>query len=137
MSYLQFHLLFVLPPIAVLFLALKRPLSAVGHFAWLGLPLMSLVALVYTTPWDIHLISRGIWHYGEGRMIATVAGVPVEEFAFFALQPLLTGLWLYNLLRREDVPSLDARNVPARWGGTVIYGAAGIAGAMLLGWERG
>ena len=136
MTYLQFHILFIVPPILFLALALKRPLSAVGRYAGLGLGLMPLVALVYTTPWDNYLIAKGVWFYGEDRVIGTVGHVPIEEYAFFLLQPVLTGLWLYNLLHREDTP-LEEGRVLARWGGVFLYGAAGLAGVLLLGWDRG
>jgi lycopene cyclase domain-containing protein len=141
MSYLEFLFLFIVPPI-VLALALKGPLSAVGRWAPLGLPLMALVALAYTTPWDNYLVSHGVWDYGEDRVIGTIGHVPLEEYLFFVLQPFLTGLWLYGLLsRQKGSPARKAlvRGAcpAARWYGTSFWFAASLAGALSMTWDPG
>jgi len=59
---------------------------------------------VYTTPWDNYLIWRDVWHYGTDRVVGTIGYVPVEEYLFFLLQPILTGFWLYWLLSRTSEP---------------------------------
>lgn len=87
MSYLIFHVIFLLPPIAVLG-AIVRPRGRD-----LGILLgISAIALIYTTPWDNYLVYRGVWTYGAGRVIGTIGYVPIEEYLFFVLQPLLSGL---------------------------------------------
>jgi len=43
-------------------------------------------------------------YYGMGRVVGTIGYVPVEEYLFFLLQPILTGLWLYWLLPRTSEP---------------------------------
>ena len=58
------------------------------------------VALAYTFPWDRYLILQSVWGYPDGRVLATVAGVPVEEVAFFAIQTWATGLVALALRRR-------------------------------------
>lgn len=95
MSYLQFHLLFVLPPILLLALGREKPFARLGRWAGLGVPVMSLVALAYTTPWDNYLIRQGVWVYGEGRVLGTVGYVPLEEYLFFVLQQ--SRFWAFAL----------------------------------------
>ncbi len=66
-----------------------------------------LVAIAYTTPWDNHLIATHVWSYNAALVSGiTIGVVPLEEFIFFALQPLLIGLWLFWLARR--LPSAQA-----------------------------
>ena len=98
MSYFAFHLLFILPPILLLCVQLRSLPNIRGLRAWLAIPLISLIALVYTTPWDNYLVWRGIWSYGADRVVGTIGYVPIEEYLFFVLQCILTGLWLYWLL---------------------------------------
>ena len=109
MTYLAFHALFILPPIAVLALALRGRLAAIHLRAGLFLAILPLIALVYTTPWDNYLVWRGVWVYGPDRVIGTIGWVPIEEYLFFLLQPLLTGLWLYAVLARVR-PRVEARS---------------------------
>ncbi|WP_114313320.1 lycopene cyclase domain-containing protein [Thermus caldifontis] len=92
MTYLQFHLAFLLPPLLILLL-LARPRPP-RLWAYL---LMPLIALVYTTPWDNYLVWKGVWGYPEGRVLLHIGYVPLEEYLFFLLQPLLTGALLLRL----------------------------------------
>lgn len=95
LTYLEFHLLFVLPPIVILgFLAYvrggtwwgKRPLSGIG--------ILVVLALLYTTPWDNLLIAAGVWEYGDDTTLVHFWRAPLGEYLFFVLQPVLTGFWL-------------------------------------------
>jgi len=109
MTYFQFHLLFTLPPLLLL-CALTwwdvrrgRPLAGAfgrgGRFALYALLLHVLLALVYTTPWDNYLVAREVWGYGAGRVLFTVGFVPIEEYLFFIIQTLLTGLFVFTVGR--------------------------------------
>ncbi len=89
LTYLTFHLFFILPAIVLLWL-LYRP----GRQVWAGIGAIGAIAFVYATPWDNWLVAEGIWTYGPERVLATIGHVPVEEYAFFLLQPILTGFWL-------------------------------------------
>ena len=91
MTYLGFHLVFILPPLAILLaLAWRRGLPA---GAWRAITFTMLIALVYTTPWDNYLVYRSVWWYGSDRVLGTIGYVPIEEYLFFLLQPWLAGLF--------------------------------------------
>lgn len=97
MTYLAFHLVFLLPPILIL-AALVRPSKR--DAAILGG--ISVIAVVYTTPWDNFLVSQAVWTYGPDRIVGTIGYVPIEEYLFFILQPLLTGLFYLAVAQRLD-----------------------------------
>lgn len=127
MTYLQFHLVFILPPLLLLLATLRGARARLGsRVVWI-LPAMALIALVYTTPWDNYLVYRGVWWYGADRVIGTIGYVPFEEYLFFVLQPLLTGAWTYHVLMRAGLDE-SAPHVPtsliAQLGSSALYGAA-------------
>lgn len=147
MTYLVFHLCFILPPILLLLLIPPRPLSRVSHWSAVAIPLMALTALVYTTPWDNFLIRTGVWHYDADRVLGTIGYVPIEEYAFFVLQPLLTGLWLYRLSAKTDWARIERGPRRDRLVGAaalLVIGAAAAGAALrwdamvylglILGW---
>jgi lycopene beta-cyclase len=101
MTYLDFHLLFLLPPLLLLLYRFPRAVSRLGTRARWTLPLVAAIAFTYTTPWDNYLVANGIWWYGPDRVIGTIGYVPVEEYLFFLLQPFLTGMFCYHLLARD------------------------------------
>lgn len=136
MSYLGFHFLFILPPIVLLALR-QRPLTT-DRGRWLHLLAVLLLALVYTTPWDNYLVWRGVWWYGEDRVMGTIGYVPVEEYMFFILQPILTGLWLYALIDPTGADSVvRGGGRRARVAGTALYFLIALAGALLLTTQPG
>ena len=132
MTYSLFHLIFILPPILLLAYQQPQPLAGVGgRKAGLALLLIAAVAFVYTTPWDNYLIWRDVWHYGRDRVLGTVGYVPVEEYLFFVLQPILTGLWLYRLLGNAVEPTQKSSSW-ANAGGATIWVGLSLAGVWLL-----
>lgn len=102
-------------------------------------------AVIWTTPWDNYLVATGVWYYDPQRVTGITLGwVPVEEYTFFVVQTLLTGLWLLWLARRLDGrreatdrswPMFSARN---RIAGAVA-GAIWLASILpaVLGWRPG
>lgn len=67
----------------------------------------SVVALTYTTIWDNYLVATDVWGYDPELVTGIRIGwVPIEEYTFFVLQPLLTGSFLQYLMRR--MPPSDA-----------------------------
>jgi lycopene cyclase domain-containing protein len=120
MTYFEFLAIFLLGPLTVLgaLNALDRrrrgplPRSLRGRPLWVALGVHVLVALVYTAPWDNYLVANGVWWYDPALVTGITLGwVPLEEYVFFALQPLLAGLWLAWVARR--LPGGDAE-APAR-----------------------
>lgn len=133
MTYWHFHAVFILPPLLLLALTGRRlPGKWAQH-----LGLVVVLALAYTTPWDNYLVYRGVWSYGAERVLGVIGYVPVEEYAFFVLQPLLTGLWFYRLLSRRpaDVSRPDGF-FPAILGGSLAL-LLGVAGYALTRAESG
>jgi lycopene cyclase domain-containing protein len=112
LTYLQFHLLFLAPPLAALAaVSLRRrgrlatPTVRGVNARVVGVAVLAVVAFVYTTPWDNYLISRGVWGYGEGTVLFEVGFAPFGEYLFFVVQTVLTGLWLYTV--GVDVTDLE------------------------------
>lgn len=65
-----------------------------------GIGMLVVLAVVYTTPWDNYLVASETWTYPEERTWGIRLGwVPLEEYCFFVLQTVLTGLWVGLLLR--------------------------------------
>ena len=137
MTYLHFHLVFLTPAIAGLCLwvcskqAIPRPQRR-------GLLFIMVIAVAYTAPWDNYLVAQQVWRYGQERVLAVIGFVPVEEYLFFALQPLLTGLWVLGL-RTTSVSKLTPgteHSGTEQWivraVGGLAHVALGVAGIFLL-----
>lgn len=131
MTYLQFHLVFIFPPLLVLAFLAPPHVRRLGRRALPSMAGVLLLALVYTTPWDSELIRRGVWGYGPERVMGTIGVIPIEEYMFFVLQPLLAGLWFYRLVPETLVDS-PPPSAAFRWGGTAVYAALALLGFFLL-----
>lgn len=91
MTYVEFLAIFLLPPIAIALLVLRDRLPR-GLLLW-QLPLLAVVATVYTAPWDRQLIVDGVWSYQASQVVGgTLLSVPIEEYGFYILQVVLCGL---------------------------------------------
>ncbi len=133
LTYLEFHAVFVLPPIALLtWLAIRREDAWFDRRSLSGLAILLVLAVIYTTPWDNLLIAEGVWWYGEGTTLVTFWHAPLGEYLFFVLQPILTCLWLFQFL---DVRELSLR-IPTSH--RLLGAAGGLAvsavGLALLFW---
>jgi lycopene beta-cyclase len=103
------------------------------------------VALVYTTPWDNYLVATRVWWYDPELVTGVVLGwVPIEEYTFFVLQPILVGLWLLWLARRLPQPDQPdqpevARNSQVRLVAVALIGCVwmGAITMLLAGWQPG
>jgi hypothetical protein len=131
LTYLGFHLVFTLPPLLLLLRAAPRLPAARRRVSLTGLVGITLLALVYTTPWDNFLIEQGVWWYGEGTVVARIWAAPVEEYLFFVLQPAIAGLFLYTMGFSPAFDPDDTR-YPPRVAGAVGFLALTGAGAALL-----
>lgn len=136
LTYLGFHAVFLLPPLLGLagaalwryeLVALRR--RHVGVVV-----LMCLLALVYTSPWDNFLIGLGVWSYGPDRLSVTLGNVPLGEYLFFVLQPLLTSLWLAHV--GNDVVSDVRQGTRAAVIGLFAGAVVGLVGLAALSLER-
>lgn len=101
MTYGRFLALFVALPLVVL--AAWWP-GTVKRLPGRTFLLLLLVVFLATTPWDSAAVKHGLWRFPEGKTWGIRLGwLPLEEYLFFALQTLLTGLWAARrLLRLED-----------------------------------
>jgi lycopene cyclase domain-containing protein len=91
--------LFLVVPIGGLLVALHGRLP---RWAWPTAAFTTLVALAYTAPWDNALIRNGVWSFGPGHVVGVVLGVvPLEEYVFYILQVVFTGLFTIWLLQRQ------------------------------------
>jgi lycopene beta-cyclase len=149
MTYLQFHLIFMLPALLAAAWLARGSVSVLGTRARWSIPALMAIAFAYTTPWDNYLVAREVWGYGQDRVIGTIGYVPVEEYMFFLLQPLLTGLVLYALLarlhatNREPHPAAQHLRGRAhgatkvRIAGAFAWGIVASSGVILLRTEAG
>jgi lycopene cyclase domain-containing protein len=148
MTYLNFLLIFLGLPLAGLALLHWRdrgrralPPGLLGLPAVVAVLVHIAVALAYTTPWDNYLVATGVWYYDPALVLGITFGwVPLEEYLFFMLQPLLAGGWLLWLARR--VPGAQ-RGESARLGlRLAVTAVAGLlwlaaAGVLLSAWRPG
>lgn len=107
---------------------------------WKILAVHVVIAVLYTTGWDNYLVATGVWWYDPDLVTGLVIGwVPIEEYTFFVLQTLLTGLWLLWIARRIATNS-PVRALPSLRLTTVIAcGLLWIGSVILLfsAWEPG
>jgi len=120
-TYFGFLLRFVLIPILIfLTIALwdSRQEKQIHGFRngrplWIAIGIHVLLAVLYTTPWDNYLVATGVWYYNPDLVTGFVIGyVPIEEYTFFVMETILTGLWWWFLARRPTLspnPSLYGR----------------------------
>jgi lycopene cyclase domain-containing protein len=142
MSYFGFLAIFLGVPIVVLsvFAWLDRSRGAVrmkslsGLSPWLLLGLLIVIAIVWTTPWDNYLVATRVWWYDINLVSGIVLGwVPLEEYCFFALQPIMTGLWIMFLMHRLPDPHRPFEPNPAlRIGAVLACAILWIASAAAL-----
>lgn len=131
MTYLDFLIRFVGIPLLVgVLLAWKK--SKLSRTQILGIVIMGIIALVYTTPWDNYLIMRGVWSYPEGVVLGTLGYVPLEEYGFMLLQTLLAGV-LWSMQPRVSPECRLRFSLP----GFLLSLAIGIVGVFCLTMERG
>ena len=147
MTYLSFLALFLaLPLLAVGLLTWFDQRHRIGLesaqarlLAWRALLAHVGLAVAYTTPWDNYLVAARVWWYDPARVLGVTLGwVPLEEYLFFVLQTLLTGLLLFALARRlPQTPRATAtKSGGLRWASVlVVTGGWLLAVASLaLGW---
>ncbi len=98
MTYLNFLLLFIGIPITVLGTYTYFYPHPDKKYFLKGILVLCGLAFVYTTPWDNYLLAQKVWWYGPDRILFTIGYVPIEEYTFFLVQPIMTGLWTFLIL---------------------------------------
>ena len=101
MSYLNFLLLFIVLPIMLLGMALYQRRDKIPFsFKRVACSILAIcsIAFLYTVPWDNYLVANNIWWYPEERVVGRIGYVPIEEYCFFVLQPILESLLILLLL---------------------------------------
>ena len=136
MTYFGFLLRFLLLPILV-FLAItwwdhskNRHIHGFrnGRAVWIGIGIHVLLALLYTTPWDNYLVATGVWYYNPRLVTGMVIGyVPIEEYTFFVVETILSGLWWWFLARRLSPPRTMFK--PER---RIVYLSTGVLALLWL-----
>jgi lycopene cyclase domain-containing protein len=100
---------------------------------WAVLLGLCVVAFVYTTPWDNYLVASGVWWYDPELVTGIVFGwVPIEEYTFFILQPIMTGLFVLLLMRYIPVPVTKANSPRIRVVSTAIVGVIWLISTVVL-----
>jgi len=70
------------------------------------------IAILYTIPWDSHLIVIRVWWYRPALVSGiSFSSIPLEELIFFPLQTLFIGIWFVWL-----VPRVASRGIAANGG---------------------
>ncbi len=141
MSYLGFLVCFVIAPGIVLVAALHQVHRGNAHLRrhWWGAAILALIAIVWTTPWDSAIIHRGVWTYGEDRVLGTFLSVPIEEYAFMVLMPFFNGGVIAWLLSRKGVVRTRWRDRQTAARRALLLGALllWVAGGLCLRTESG
>ncbi|MEW6286847.1 MAG: lycopene cyclase domain-containing protein [Chloroflexota bacterium] len=114
MTYFGFLLRFLVLPILVLlgihYLLPRADGERAGvrvnpRAVWTAIAVHVFLAVAYTTPWDNYLVATGVWYYNPSLVTGIVLGyVPIEEYTFFVLETILSGLWWWFLARRISPP---------------------------------
>jgi len=116
MTYFSFLLRFLFIPILIFLTVMlwdnrnnKQILNfRNGRAVWIAIGIHVLLAVVYTTPWDNYLVATGVWYYNPKLVTGIVFGyVPIEEYTFFVVETILSGLWWWFLARRLSPPSAE------------------------------
>ena len=147
MTYFGFLAIFIGPPLIVLGLGnwrmRQQPFpSRLSAFRPISVVLAHiLVALLYTTLWDNYLVATGVWWYDPSLVTGLTLGwVPIEEYVFFIVQTLMTGLWLIWLVRKIQPAQGEIAPHPGiRWVSTLFLGVVWALSILILatGWQPG
>ncbi|SMF11903.1 lycopene cyclase domain-containing protein [Pseudobacteriovorax antillogorgiicola] len=132
MTYLQFLLIFLVPLILLEIWYVRKKFPGQGRVMAAGIGFLSFVAVVYTTPWDNYLVKHKIWWYGPDKVLGVIGYVPIEEYAFFVLQTVLTGLYLYIVRRPFRPESHQPDYSVPRLTGSMVYLLLSILGWIML-----
>lgn len=125
MTYLQFLLVFIVPVIGIfIFLKPWANSNVDRRMVLVSIATLSAVAFVYTTPWDNYLVYKGVWNYPNDRVLFSIGFVPFEEYMFFVLQTVMTGLFFFQYSKKFSfLPAGPSAGGAAFW---LIVSGAGL-----------
>lgn len=133
MSYLDFLVLFVVIPLVGLVIVFRRQVS---RRQWQVIGILCVMAVVWTTPWDNFLVANNVWWYDDQRVLGILLGyVPLEEYAFFVLQTMLTGVWVAGLMAYLRNPA-EFQPLSVKCGIGIVVALSLVVGAMLADNDR-
>lgn len=115
MTYAQFLLLFLVLPLGVCAVLLRRRLLTRRYL--IPAAALMLIAIVYMAPWDHTAAVWGLWTWARNQTWGTrIWSIPPEEYLFCLLEALLAVsvsyavyTWRANRSRTEDTGS-EARS---------------------------
>lgn len=149
MTYFGILAAFILPPLVILLILVPRDVwrwmaDRRVHVDWRPYWIILIhvaLALIYTTPWDNYLVATRVWWYDPNLVTGqTIGYVPVEEYTFFIVQTLMTGLWSLAVMR-HIVPQVMplVPNPQLRLQSGVVVSVIWLASTLLLlaGWKPG
>jgi putative membrane protein len=149
MTYFGVLATFILPPLMALLILVPRDVwrrfrdrrAPVDWKPYKIILIHVALALVYTTPWDNYLVATQVWWYDPDLVTGLTLGyVPIEEYTFFIVQTLMTGLWALFVMR-HIVTEIGAvrESVSMRIRSSLLIGIPWLLSTILLlaGWKPG
>lgn len=120
LTYFEVLLYFIGPPLLILTIIMWPHLNKHGYRLGpltftpaITLMIHVLMAVGYTTPWDNYLVATRVWWYDPDFVVGlTIGWVPIEEYTFFIVQTLMTGLFTLWLLRRFHPTDIPLERIP-------------------------
>jgi lycopene cyclase domain-containing protein len=104
MTYFNFLFYFLVIPIFLMIalILIDQSRDAIELREWpIAIAVHVVLALAYTPIWDNYLVATGVWFYHPKLVTGILLGyVPLEEYTFFVLQTILTGLFWVWLAKR-------------------------------------
>jgi lycopene cyclase domain-containing protein len=102
--YLQLLVIFVIIPNAILLCLNRREIAVRTLLISLGI--LFCIAVL----WDQLSVRMGIWSFSPNEIVGSIFGLPVEEYLFFLLVPLLSiniYILIEKIVKRKGKVRLD------------------------------
>jgi lycopene cyclase domain-containing protein len=124
MTYLQFHIVFNAPLLAVLIWFALPTWCGVDWFAML---VTAFIVMVFTSPWDNWAINHGVWDFPRDRILGRILYCPLEEYAFFLIQTA-QGCLLAHIINWKLIFVPVTKRPEPDW---ILVGAIAVAWAIV------
>jgi lycopene cyclase domain-containing protein len=131
MTYAVFLLIFIVPFIIFGFSKLFKDYPDRVEDVFKGIGFLCFMAMTYTTPWDNYLVANEIWWYGPDRVLGVIGYVPIEEYSFFLLQTVMSGLFFFFVLQKFPTTVTIRYQLP-RFAASFFFLITTIAGIMMF-----